>query len=167
MKKILITLFLIFLPLIAGAQVKFGFFSHNEALKSMPEYAIAQRNLENLEAQYAAEMKRAEDEFNKKYEEFLEGQSKYAKAIRQKRQAELQDLMEKNLAFKQEAMRLLEAAKKDAETPLKEKLKATLQRIGAERGYAFILNTDSNTCPYIDPAMGEDINLILKDALAN
>lgn len=167
MKKLFTLVLLLSFPiLLVDAQVKFGYFSYEEALHSMPDYAIAQRNLENLQNQYAAEMKRAEQEFNSKYEEFLDGQSSYATAIRQKRQAELQELMEKNLAFKEEANRLLEAARKDAETPLRQKLAEAVKRIGAERGYAFILNTDGDACPYIDPAWGEDINMIVKDAFA-
>ena len=31
--------------------------------------------------------------------------------------------------------------------------------------YAFILNTDGNACPYIDPTMGEDVTNMLKEAL--
>ncbi len=50
-------------------------------------------------------MKRATDEFNLKYEAFLDGLKDFAPAIRMKRQAELQELMEKNMAFKQEAAR--------------------------------------------------------------
>ena len=29
--------------------------------------------------------------------------------------------------------------------------------LGQERGYAFILNTDQNAVPFINPALGEDI----------
>ena len=43
------------------------------------------------------------DRFNSKYEEFLDGQRSYAKSILEKRQAELRELMEKNIAFKAEA----------------------------------------------------------------
>ena len=39
------------------------------------------------------------------------------------------------------------------------------QKIGKERGYAVILNTDSNACPYIDTTIADDITTIVKDAL--
>jgi len=155
-----------FLPFHSQAQVKFGYFSYNQALTAMPKYAIAQKNIADLKAQYDAEMKRAEEEFNRKYEEFLEGQREFAPSIRQKRQSELQELMEKNIAFKKDARRLLAAFEKDALTPLHDTLKQVLAKIGQEQGYAFILNTDSDACPYIDPAAGEDISIIVRDALA-
>ena len=161
LKKVLLFYLFAFLPYCASAQTKFGYCSYQNAFKSMPEFAIAERNLESLKSQYNAELKRVEQEFNKKYEEFLEGIDVFAKPIRQKRQAELQEMMERNIQFKQDAKRLLEAAEKDAYLPLKTKMAKALSKIGQERGYAFILNTDSEACPYIDPVMGEDINEIV------
>jgi outer membrane protein len=73
--------------------------------------------------------------------------------------------MQKNIAFKAEAERLLTQAEKDAMAPVTEKMKTALQKIGKERGYAVILNTDSNACPYIDTTIADDITTIVKDAL--
>lgn len=169
MKKFALFLFLSLLPFVANAQsaqLKFGYFSYQEALKAMPDYSIAQHNLETLKGKYDAETKRAEDEFNRKYEEFLDGQRDFAPSIREKRQAELMELMEKNLAFKNEAQRLMAQATTDAYAPLKSKLAAALQKIGGERGYAFIINTDNDAVPYISSLVGEDISTIVKDALS-
>ena len=152
-------------PMAASAQNRIAYFSYDEAMKSMPEYVLAQNNIGSLRTKYDAEMKRAEDEFNNKYEEFLDGQHDFAPLILQKRQAELQELMQKNIAFKAEAERLLAQAEKDAMDPVTEKMKTVLQRIGKERGYAVILNTDSNACPYIDTTIADDITTIVKDAL--
>lgn len=157
----LVLLFLCVSTTTASAQAQIGFFSYDKVFKSMPEYAIAERNLSSLRAQYETEMKRAENEFNKKYEEFLEGIDTFAKPIRQKRQSELQEMMERNVSFKQEAKKLLEAAEKDAFFPLKNKLKDAIAKIGKQKGYLCILNTDSDACPYIDPNMGEDITATL------
>ena len=130
----------------------------------MPEYAIVQKNLTDLKSKYDAETKRSEDEFNKKYEEFLDGHRDFAPAILQKRQAELQDMMEKNVAFKNESRRLLQQAEKDAYAPLQSKLDALLQRIGKERGYAFILNTDNNALPFVDLVQGENVIGLVREA---
>ena len=165
MKKLILSLLLVVAPMLVSAQAKYGYFSYGEVFRAMPEYAIAERNLAQLQNQFEAEMKRAEEEFNKKYEEFLEGMQTFAAPIRQKRQAELQEIMEKNLSFKQEAQRLLEAARRDAYLPLKEKLTTAVKTLGAERGYALILNTDNDACPYLDPATSEDVTPLLKEIL--
>lgn len=146
-----------FLPLNASAQVNFGYLSYDRVICAMPEYADMQRNIEQLREQYTNETKRAEKEFNKKYEEFLEGRTTFAPAIYSKRQSELQELMEKNIAFKQEARRLLNDAEAAAIIPLKERLNSAIEMIAKQRGFAFVLNTDGDACPYINPAMGVNI----------
>lgn len=166
MRKFILSILFCALPLLASAQVKFGFLSYSQALQSMPDYAMAKENLAKLEEQFETEMKRAEEEFNKKYEEFLEGQQEFAVSIRNKRQSELQELMQKNMAFKQEARRLLKNAEADAMKPLHEKLKAVLAKVGQQRGLAFILNTDGDALPYVDPAQGEDVSEVINRELS-
>lgn len=142
----------------AGVQpFRFGYFSYQKTFETMPDYTIAQRNMEDLKAKYDKEMQRVEEEFNQKYELFLDGQRDFAPSIRHKRQAELQELMEKNLAFKAEAQRLLKEAQDNAYKPLREKIASALQKVGREKGLAFILNTDNDAAPFIDPAIGFDV----------
>ena len=148
-----------------NATMKFGFLSYEAALQSMPDYTLVQKNLADLKAQYQTEAKRVEDEFNRKYEEFLEGQREFPKTILQKRQSELQELMQKNIAFKQQGLAELARAEQEAMAPLRIKLIEALGKIGRERGYAFIVDTDQKALPFINPAMGEDINQTVQDAL--
>ena len=147
--------------------LKFGYINFDEVIRIMPEYAQVESDMSQLRSKYDAEMKRAEDEFNKKYEEFLEGQHDFAPSIYQKRQAELIDMMDKNISFKNEARRLLRQAEQDARQPLKDKLKGILARLGQERGYAFILNTDGDALPFVNPEQGEDITQMVKDLIKN
>lgn len=144
--------------LCANAQgLHFGYLSYDAALKSMPEYAQVQESLSKLRAQYEDEARRAETEFNAKYEEFLDGQHDFPQTILQKRQSELQDLLERNIAFRNESLRLLAEAEQEAMAPLHQKLSNALQSVGFLRGVAFIINTDQNACPFINPEMGIDV----------
>ena len=165
MKKFFLLLFVMTLPLLSHAQFKFGYFSYDKALRSMPEYAVADANMNDLRRKYEAEMKRVEEEFNRKYEEFLDGQRDFAPTILQKRQTELQELLKKNVAFKAESEKLLQQAETEAFAPLREKLAKVVQQVGADRGYAFIINTDGDACPFINPEMGEDVSQIITEAL--
>ena len=144
---------------------RFGYFSYQKTFEAMPDHVIAQRNIEDLKAKYDKEMKRVEEEFNQKYELFLDGQRDFAPSIRHKRQAELQELMEKNMAFKAEAQRLLKEAQDNAYKPLRDKIAAALQKVGKEKGLAFILNTDNNAAPFIDPTTGFDVQADVDAAL--
>lgn len=145
--------------------LRFGYFSFEQVFHTMPGYAIAKHNMDELRGKYDEETKRVETEFNSKYEEFLDGQRSYAKSILEKRQAELRELMEKNIAFKAEAARLLKKAEKEAYAPLKAKMNAALQQIGKENGFAFILNTDNNATPYLSAEMGVNITEALKEKI--
>ncbi len=165
MKKLFLLIVLGVLSLTANAQTRFGYFSFDNVLKSMPDYVMAQRSIDDLRQKYDAEMKRAEDEFNSKYEEFLDVQKDLVPAILRKRQAELQEMMQKNINFKNESQRLLKQAEADAFAPVKNKLYNALTKVGQAQGYAFILNTDGDTCPYVNPEMGEDATELIKEAL--
>lgn len=150
---------------VAKPVLRFGYFSFEQVLHTMPGYALAKHNMDELRAKYDAETKRSENEFNAKYEEFLDGQRSFAKSILEKRQAELRELMEKNIAFKAEAARLLKEAEDQAYAPLKAKVNEEAQKIGKEKGFAFILNTDNNATPYLSAEMGEDITAVLEEKL--
>ena len=161
MKRFLLLLLTV-ISLSASAQtsepvLKFGFLSYTAALQSMSDYALVESKMKDLEAQYAAEQKRVEDEFNKKYEEFLDGQRDFPQTILQKRQTELQELLDKNIAFKKEGQRLLAEAREKAMQPLKARLADALASVGSSRGLAFILNTDVNAVPWMNITMGEDV----------
>ncbi|NPD91026.1 OmpH family outer membrane protein [Xylanibacter muris] len=145
---------------------KFGFLSYDSALQSMPDYALAQRQTAALRSKYEQETQRVEREFNQKYEQFLEGLRDFPQTILQKRQTELQELLTKNIAFKEESRRLLAKAEQDIFAPLHARLSAVIKEIGTKRGYSFILNTDNNSCPFINPLQGEDINGIVKESLS-
>ena len=157
----------IFLSLHAqeDATLRFGYLSYETALKSMPDYAIVQQKLADLRQQFQDETLRVEDEFNRKYEEFLEGQREFPQSILQKRQMELQELLDKNLAFKENSRKELEKAEQDLMAPLKIRLIEVLGKMGRERGYAFIIDTDVKALPFINPAMGHDLNQQVQDAL--
>jgi len=178
MKKIFLSIFMA-LPLCASAQeaipvpttenatvvqqtkaepsLSIAVFSFDKCWQSMPEVTKVKAEMEVLREQYVAEMKRAETDFNEKYEDFLEQQSKLASSIRNKRQAELQKIMEENLSFKaksQETLANTEAAKL---APLKDKLQQTIEKVAKEGGYNMVVNRDNYTVPYIDNVRIVDI----------
>ena len=149
----------------ADSTMRFGYLSYGEALQSMHDYTVVQQKLADLRQQFQNETLRAEDEFNRKYEEFLEGQREFPKTILQKRQTELQELMARNIQFKENSRQELAQIEKETLAPLKIRLIELLGQIGRERGYAFIYDTDTNALPFLNPAMGDDLNQLVTNAL--
>ena len=154
-----------FSPARAQESFRFGYLSYEGAIQSMPEYAEVQQQMKVLQEQYQAETLRVEDEFNRKYEDFLDGQRDFPRTILQKRQTELQELMEKNIEFKEQGRQELAKAEREAMAPLRIRLIELLGKIGRERGYAFIYDTDTKALPFINPAQGDDINEVVKSIL--
>ena len=145
--------------------LRFGYISYQEALKAMPEYNTSLQEIEALKGKYAEELKRVEDEFNVKYEDFLNKQKDFAPSILRKRQAELQDLIKKNVAFKEESQRLLKQAEQESNAVLRTKLNAILTQLGVEHGLAFVLNIDNDAAPYVNKLLGEDLLPFVKETL--
>ena len=101
LKKIAFLLLLI-APMSVFAQ-KFAHFKSMDIIPVMPEYAKAQTDIQTMQKQYEDEIKRASDEFNKKYAEYQQEQKNLPQNIQERRQKELQELSEKGMQFQQDA----------------------------------------------------------------
>lgn len=156
MKRLLMSL-LVLLPMLAAAQVHFGYLSYNSVLKQMPEYQEAQKNLTELKTKYDQEAKRGEEEFQRKFSEFLQGQKDFPQNILVKRQTELQDLMDKAVSFREECQKLLSEAEQQMMDNMSKKLDSAINEVGMTSGLFVILNTDDHACPFLNPALGEDV----------
>jgi outer membrane protein len=170
MKKVILVAVMVLTGLSGYAQkentgMKFAYLSIDSVMQSMEEYAQLQQDMAAMRQQYEAEMKRVEDDFNKKYEEFLDGQKNFPKTILQKRQSELQEMMDKNIAFKKESLRLLDDTEKTQTDVIRMMVEMAVKTLGMQRGYAFILNTDADATPWLNPALGDDITEDVKALL--
>ena len=90
MKKTILFLLLTVVSLAVSAQdaqpkdsvaFKFGYLSYDSVMVAVPDYTELKTNMAQLREQYEAEQKRVENDFNKKYEEFLDGQASFPKTI--------------------------------------------------------------------------------------
>ena len=149
----------------SATTMKFGFLSYDSVKQSMKEYAEMQQQVAAMRSAYEAEMKRVENDFNKKYEEFLDGQKNFPKTILQKRQSELQEMLDKNIAFKNESLRILNEQESQLMESINLMVKICVQQVGQKHGYAFILNTDADAIPWLNPEMGEDVTEEVKALL--
>lgn len=137
--------------------LQIGYLSYDSALVAMPGYALVQARHKELRQAYEAELQRVGDDFNHKYESFLEGMRDFPRTILLKRQTELQQLLQQNMEFKRKAQKELEQALEDALAPLRLELDEAIAAVAREKGLALVVNTDSRACPFIAPDMGVDV----------
>lgn len=164
-KKLLLVLALL-LPLQLLAQTHFGYFSYKTVTDSLPDMIAAKQSLDVLKGKYAAEIKRTEEEFNRKYADFLAGQKDFPQNILLKRQRELQQLMEAGIAFRKDCEKQLAEAEKNIYAPVKEKIQMAIVAVGTEGNYDFVVNTDANAFPFINSLRGEDVTMKIRAKLS-
>ena len=158
MKRNLILLLLSLAAFTMSAQstIKYGRLDYDSLLTSLPEYTQVQEQLASLRQQYDKEAAYNEANFKRLFADFLQGQKDFPQNIMLKRQRELQDAMEKSLAFRRSCDSLLVKAEADLLAPLFVKLDAAIQAVGIERGYECIVNTAAGTHPFLHPSLTED-----------
>lgn len=153
---ILFLLSLTALAMSAQSTIKYGRLNYDSLITSMPEYTQVQEQLSSLRQQYEKEAAYNEANFKRLFADFLQGQKDFPQNIMLKRQRELQDAMEKSLAFRRSCDSLLVKAEADLLAPIYMKLDATIQAVGMERGYECIVNTAAGTHPFLHPSLTED-----------
>ena len=110
---LLLLLSLAALAMSAQSTIKYGRLDYDSLLTSMPEYTQVQEQLNALRMQYNKEAAYNEANFKRLFADFLQGQKDFPQNIMLKRQRELQDAMEKSIAFRRSCDSLLVKAEAD------------------------------------------------------
>ena len=162
LKKIALVLMLA-LPMGVFAQnLKFGHINAQEIVSAMPEFAKAQSDIEALDKQLTSELQRTQEEFNKTYQEFQQDIAKDSLPanIAERRQKELQDMMQRQEQFQQEAQQQMQKAQADAMAPIYKKLDDAIKAVGAAEGVIYIFDLARTPVAYVNES--QSINLTPK-----
>lgn len=168
--RLLLSFLLVVSALPAAAQQtnaapRYGYLSYNAVYQAMPEYEEAQKKLNELQAAYDAEAQRAQEEFQRKFAEFMQGQKDFPENIMLKRQYELQSLMDQNIKFKEESETLLRQAEEELQAQITILVDEAIRAVGIEQNLQFIFNTDGKTTPFIHPDAAIDVTNLVKQKL--
>ena len=99
MKKLIIFL-LMMLPLGVFAQEsKIAIVNTQEVIQAMPEFATMQKQMADMEAKYKNEMQVMNDEYTKKYSDFIAQQDSLTENIKMRRMQELEDMQQRTQNF--------------------------------------------------------------------
>ena len=80
------------------------------------------------------------DEYQKKYEDFVAQQETLTENIRLKRMQELQDLEQRTQNFIQISQQDFQKMYSDLLMPIQEKVRNAINTVGGEKGYTYILD---------------------------
>ena len=140
MKK-LIVLLLMILPLGAIAQeVKIAFVKTQEVFMAMPEVSGMEKQMADLNEKYRVELKQMQDEYQKKYSDFVAQQDSLTENIKVRRMQDIQDMQQRMDNFVQVAQQDVTKQQQDLITPIQQKISDAIKAVGAEQGYTYIID---------------------------
>lgn len=140
MKKFVVLL-LILLPLgVVAQEAKIAIVNTVEIFNAMPEVSDVENQLAALNEQYEKEFKVMQDEYNKKFAEYVEQRDSLTDNIRLRREQEIQDLETRIQNFVPVAQQEMQKRQGELYTPIQEKLQNAIKSVGDEKGYTYILN---------------------------
>ena len=140
-KKILLAV-LVAAPMCLSAQtLKFGAVSPSEIFNVMPDVATANATLKDKQDKYEAQAKPLQEELQKKQAEIEElAKNKASETVLEAKQKEFEDLYTRYQNFMQTAQKDLQQQQETLLAPIQQKLVNAIQAVGAEGGYAGILD---------------------------
>lgn len=165
-KSIILCLILIATPLFIQAQTteKVAFINSVELLEAIPAKAKASKTINDLNQKYKNELQIMQNDYNKKYSDFITYQNSMAESIKLRRMQELYEL-EKNIdAFMKVAQEDINSQEEYLIKPLKEQLKAIVQEVGLEYNFTCIYDLANPSIAFITPN-AIDANPIVKQKL--
>ena len=140
MKK-LIVLLLMILPLGAIAQeVKIAYVKTQEVFMAMPEVSEMEKKLADLNEKYKGELKLMQDEYQKKYADFIQQQDSLTENIKLRRMQEIQDIQTRMDNFVQMGQQDVQKQQQDLLMPIQQKLQDAIKAVGDEKGYTYIID---------------------------
>lgn len=162
MKKVIL-MALLLVPVSIFAQ-KFGHFDSSDIIQLMPEYTSAQTEIQQLQTQYENDLKRMQDELKKKSEEYEKESASLLDNVRQRREAELQDLYNRIQQSYQDNQKSLQETSQQKMQAISEKMLSAIKQIGDEGGYVYIMDVSAGV-PYISPTLSTDVTAQIKQKL--
>ena len=97
---------------------------------------------------YAGEMKTMEDEFQKKYTDYIAQQESMTENIKLRRTQELEDIRQRVENFTQVAQQDMNKKQQELLAPIQDKLRNAIKAVGDEKGYAYIIDNNPGIVLY-------------------
>ena len=93
-----------------------------------------------MDAKYKQELKVMEEEYNKKYADFIAQQDSLTENIKMRRMQELSDIQERSNNFVQLTQQDFQKKQQELFVPIQDKLRNAIKAVGDEKGYTYVLD---------------------------
>lgn len=145
-------------------QMSVAFVNTKELLEAFPEKAEATQQLLTLSENYKKELELMQNEYNKKYSDYITYQSSLAENIKLRRMQELTELENRIQQFMELAQNDIENQEKALLEPLKQKISDAIRAVGIEHNYTVIYDLANPGIAFVSPS-AVDANPYVKQKL--
>ncbi|MDR3142248.1 MAG: OmpH family outer membrane protein [Tannerellaceae bacterium] len=140
MKKLIVLLFMI-LPLSVVAQeIKIAYVTVQEIFASMPELSTIEKQLTDLNEKYTQELKAMQDEYQKKYSDYMAQQDSLTENIKLRRMQEIEGIRTRMENFVPIAQQDMQKKQEELYKPVQERIQNAIKAVGEEKGYTYIID---------------------------
>lgn len=144
MKKRIILLFAIALPLAAMAQeLKFGYISTQEVMMLMPEVSALEKQMADFNAQNTKYMQDMQKELEDKMAKYEQEKANLSEAIRKVQEEDLQELYRRYQTAAQTLQTEGQAKQQKLLAPIQDKLKKAIEAVGQKNNFFMIFETEA------------------------
>ena len=145
-------------------EVKLGHVNSQEILSLMPERAVIEKTVTDLQSQWEKELAKMREEYYAKVKEFQEKQATMPESIKTARQAEISDLEQRITTFNQTASDDLRKKNQELFTPVIDKVKKAINEVGSENNYLYIFDLSTQSIVY-QSTKSNDVTALVKKKL--
>ncbi|RNC66895.1 OmpH family outer membrane protein [Proteiniphilum sp. X52] len=132
-------------------QVSVAYVNTTQLLDQMPEKAQATQQLLTLSENYEKELELMQNEYNKKYSDYITYQASLSENIKLRRMQELTELESRITQFMELAQKDIENREKELLEPLKQKINNAIHHVGIEQGYTVIYDLANPGIAFVSP----------------
>lgn len=155
MRKIFFITLILFASLIWGstidAQSSVAFVNTIDLINSLPDKVSATERLNTLNENYKQELQIMQNEYNKKYSDFITYQESLAESIKLRRMQELTDLESRIQNFTKLAQKDIEEHEQLLLEPIKVKVNNAIGEVGIEHNFTVIYDLDDSGIVFVSP----------------
>ncbi|MGL4780080.1 MAG: OmpH family outer membrane protein [Bacteroidales bacterium] len=132
----------------AQGDLKFAHINTMELFEAMPERVDSEKKLEATSKQLEGELLKMQEEFQKKYNEFMASADTLPESIKVRRMQEVEEINTRIQNFQQTARQELQKQQNDMMKPIMDKIQKAIQQVGEENGFVYIFDLASPSILY-------------------
>lgn len=149
MKKIIITLVVMFSMAISANAQKFGHVDTQSIMQTLPELTKVNGELQALAQQFDNDLKAMQEEIQRKADEFEKNKATMSKTAQEEQEKAIQDLYAKYQQTYQQNQQEMQKQQQEKMQPIQQKVMTAIQNVGKAGQYTYIFELGSAL--YIGP----------------